>query len=1202
MALVFADRVKDSSTTTGTGTFTISGTAATGYQTFNSGIGVGNTCYYCIAGQAGSTDPTEWEVGLGTLASATTITRSSGNVLSSSSGAGTLVNFSAGAKDVFVTSPALWATSPAFTGNVSTAQLSVGTTDATTAYAYIAPTQSAVQYQFVVSGTNNYTGATVNGALINPNIVGTSSLTQGYGLTVNPGFTSVTGTVTGIIGTQSNPNWNSAGNMTNFSGVISNLALGASATGGTITNAYSNRAQAPTINASATTNITNFYQYYAAAVSNGTLQTITNAYAFYGNQASGSATNSWNLYMAGAAPNYLNGSLYLGGTTATSAILTGRSAANLTLGLADAAAPVAQTLSVQNVVAGTTNTAGANFTINGSRGTGTGAGGSIIFQTAAASTTGSTQNALVTQLSIAGNGGTTLTEIAGTSALTLTGATQTTSQPVLNMTQTWNAGAVTFTGVKLNVTNTASALASRFLDIQETGTSRVSVGIYSVGYPAIYLNGTQCLSIDSSNRATLGTASVSAQLCSSWTVNAGTGTLSSGNGAYQFALGGNAILTGKAAATLQHGAADAAAPVAQTVGVQSVVAGTSNTAGANFTINGSQGTGTGAGGSIIFQTAPASTTGSTQNALAAALTIAGTGVVTVGGFVATTLNVGSTVTTNAPVYFAGSTALQYNFMLQGTNTYAGNPIGMYINPNMAGNTTTTSIVGLQSTPIFGLNASATNATAIAIGGNCYINNTITPVQAYGIRGIVQLASPALSTTAITKAASFYASAPSIDAAATMPITSMSSFYAENIVKGGQATQTITNAYAYYGAQATGSATNSYNLYMAGNAPNYLAGTLNVIGATTLGTQGTTQGSLVLANTGTSVATTLKSSNSATAAYTITLPTSAGTSGQKLTTDGSGVTSWSTSVTNKILFTSSGTYTPTAGAIFVEVVVCGAGGGGGSGAYGSVLLPMGGAGGGGGAYIQGFFPVSELGASVTVTVGTGGPGGTSVAANGVGTDGTNGGQSSFGAFAIAGGGGGGGGGSSSIATASTAGSGAGGAIGNTGGSVGGVQATPGTGSISLTTLNGNTGNSGTVVTCLNEFCGTPGGGISSPGGVGPAISKIPGGTQFAYAPTGGGAGATPATSGANTAGQPGGLMAVTNAQAAGANTANAGNGTAATTFSPGGGGGGGAYRGGIKLAGNGIQGGGGGGGAANLSIASGAGGSGGNGFVYVVEYF
>jgi hypothetical protein len=81
------------------------------------------------------------------------------------------------------------------------------------------------------------------------------------------------------------------------------------------------------------------------------------------------------------------------------------------------------------------------------------------------------------------------------------------------------------------------------------------------------------------------------------------------------------LLTRRGAANLRLGAADAAAPVAQTLSVQSVVAGTTNTAGTNLTITGSQGTGTGAGGSIVFQVAPAGTAGSTPNALATALTI-----------------------------------------------------------------------------------------------------------------------------------------------------------------------------------------------------------------------------------------------------------------------------------------------------------------------------------------------------------------------------------------------------------------------------------------------------------------------------------------------------------------------------------------------------------------------------------------------------
>ena len=106
MALVIADRVKDSTTTTGTGTVTLSGTAATGFQNF-SVIGNGNTTYYTIAGQG----TTEWEVGIATYASAgPTLARTT---ILSSSNAGAAVNFSSGTKDVFVTYPSEQA---AFTG------------------------------------------------------------------------------------------------------------------------------------------------------------------------------------------------------------------------------------------------------------------------------------------------------------------------------------------------------------------------------------------------------------------------------------------------------------------------------------------------------------------------------------------------------------------------------------------------------------------------------------------------------------------------------------------------------------------------------------------------------------------------------------------------------------------------------------------------------------------------------------------------------------------------------------------------------------------------------------------------------------------------------------------------------------------------------------------------------------------------------
>ncbi len=95
-----ADRVKDTTTTTGTGSLTLSGTAPTGYQSFGSAFATGDVVDYCIVGQSSA----EWEVGQGVFTSATTLSR---DVVLASSNAGALVSFSAGTKDVFNTMPAV---------------------------------------------------------------------------------------------------------------------------------------------------------------------------------------------------------------------------------------------------------------------------------------------------------------------------------------------------------------------------------------------------------------------------------------------------------------------------------------------------------------------------------------------------------------------------------------------------------------------------------------------------------------------------------------------------------------------------------------------------------------------------------------------------------------------------------------------------------------------------------------------------------------------------------------------------------------------------------------------------------------------------------------------------------------------------------------------------------------------------------------
>lgn len=93
----YADRVKDTTTTTGTGNVTLSGSAPSGYQAFGTPFAINDPICYTIAGGA------EWEVGIGYLSASTTLVRD--RVLRSSN-ADALVNFSAGTKDVFCTLPA----------------------------------------------------------------------------------------------------------------------------------------------------------------------------------------------------------------------------------------------------------------------------------------------------------------------------------------------------------------------------------------------------------------------------------------------------------------------------------------------------------------------------------------------------------------------------------------------------------------------------------------------------------------------------------------------------------------------------------------------------------------------------------------------------------------------------------------------------------------------------------------------------------------------------------------------------------------------------------------------------------------------------------------------------------------------------------------------------------------------------------------
>lgn len=226
-------------------------------------------------------------------------------------------------------------------------------------------------------------------------------------------------------------------------------------------------------------------------------------------------------------------------------------------GALDSAAPTAQTVGFSNVVGGTSNTAGVNSTIRASAGTGNALSGSLLFQVAPAGSSGTTQNTFVTLFSIGAQGSPSAAD-----------------------------HSLGFLGVSANnlwwTNNVFGATPAQ----QWTLMFNNSGIAFLTNTPINTLSMVQPLT---------------------WAPDTNSAP--------------DLYLLRKGAANLQIGAADAATATAQVFSMQSVVAGTSNVAGADFTLKGSIGTGTGAGGKLIFQTAPAGASGTSQNALATGLII-----------------------------------------------------------------------------------------------------------------------------------------------------------------------------------------------------------------------------------------------------------------------------------------------------------------------------------------------------------------------------------------------------------------------------------------------------------------------------------------------------------------------------------------------------------------------------------------------------
>ncbi len=359
MALVLKDRVRETTTTQGTGTVTLAGAVA-GFQSF-SAIGDANTTYYTI----NLPGVNEWEVGIGTYtASGTTLSR---DTVLSSSNSGNLVNFSAGTKDVFCTYPAGRSVYYDTATNVTLNTLAATTIDTTNLEVTNVKAKDGTASITLADSTGNVTVSPAFAVNGNTTLGDASTDT----VTVN-GYMGVGGAVSSTVGLNITA---SALTSVNQWGAFSGPTGTSAATA--LVAAYG----ADPKTAAAVFTCTDVIGYQARDADKGAGSTITNQHGLYiANQTQGtnnygitslvsSGSNKWNIYASGTAANYFAGDVGVG-TTPSSTFTEGGGAGKIQVGVTSGGAYTA--------IRASNNVSSTSFSFLKSRGASVGTNTAVI--------------------------------------------------------------------------------------------------------------------------------------------------------------------------------------------------------------------------------------------------------------------------------------------------------------------------------------------------------------------------------------------------------------------------------------------------------------------------------------------------------------------------------------------------------------------------------------------------------------------------------------------------------------------------------------------------------------------------------------------------------------------------------------------------------------------------------------------------------